>query len=86
MQVVMYTGQMKVNVTEFKATCLSLIDRVRSKGEVVTITKRGRVVAKLVSAVETDVKPWLALRRQPATFNGVPFAPVVEDDDIEAYK
>jgi prevent-host-death family protein len=77
---------MKVNATEFKATCLSLIDRVHAKGEVVTITKRGRVVAKLVSAVETDDKPWLALRGQSATFHGDPFAPVVEDEDIQAYK
>jgi prevent-host-death family protein len=76
---------MKVNATEFKAKCLSLIDRVHTKGEVVTITKRGRVVAKLVTAVETDDKPWLALRGQ-AILKGDPFAPVVEDDDIEAYK
>ncbi len=81
----MYTGQMKVNATEFKAKCLSLIDRVSSKGEVVTITKRGRVVARLVSAVETDDKPWLALRGQ-AVLKGDPFAPVVGEDEIEAYK
>ena len=76
---------MKVNATEFKAKCLSLIDRVSSKGEVVTITKRGRVVARLVSAVETDDKPWLALRGQ-AVLKGDPFAPVVGEDEIEAYK
>jgi prevent-host-death family protein len=82
----MYTGHMKVNATEFKAKCLSLIDRVHAKGEVVTITKRGRVVAKLVSAVEADDQPWLALRHLRATFHGDPFAPAVSDDDIEAYK
>ena len=77
---------MKVNATVFKAKCLALIDRVHTKGEVVTITKRGRGVAKLVGAGETDDRPWLALRGQKATFHGDPFAPVVEDDDIEAYK
>ena len=76
---------MKVNATEFKAKCLSLIDRVHAKGEVVTITKRGRVVARLVSAIDTDDKPWLALRGQ-ATWIGDPFAPVVSEDDIEALK
>jgi prevent-host-death family protein len=81
----MYTGQMKVNATEFKAKCLSLIDRVSSKGEVVTITKRGRVVARLVSAVEADNQPWLALRGHVVRYVD-PFAPAVEDDDIEAYK
>jgi prevent-host-death family protein len=77
---------MKVNATTFKATCLSLIDRVHSKGEVVTITKRGRVVARLVSAADANDKPWLVLRGQLAVFKGDPFAPVVVDDDIEAYK
>ena len=81
----MYTGQMKVNATEFKAKCLSLIDRVSSKGEVITITKRGRVVARLISAVETDHNPWLALRGQVIRYDD-PFAPAVAEDDIEAYK
>ena len=81
----MYTGHMKVNATEFKAKCLSLIDRVHSKGEVVTITKRGRVVARLVSATQTDDKPWLALRGQ-AILKGDPFAPAVREDEIQALK
>jgi prevent-host-death family protein len=79
----MYTGHMNVNATEFKAKCLSLIDRVHSKGEVVTITKRGRVVAKLVSAGQADEQPWRALRGQ-VEWKGDPFAPALADDDIEA--
>jgi prevent-host-death family protein len=77
---------MKINATEFKAKCLSLIDRVHSTGEVVTITKRGRVVAKLVSEVPTDPRPWLALRGERVRWKGNPFAPAVADDDIEALK
>jgi prevent-host-death family protein len=76
---------MKVNATEFKAKCLSMIDEVHAGGEPVTITKRGRVVAKLVSAGHADEKPWLALRGQ-ATWKGDPFAPVVSEEDIEALK
>jgi prevent-host-death family protein len=76
---------MKVNATEFKAKCLSLIDRVSSKGEIVTITKRGRVVARLVGASQAGDQPWLALRGQVVSYVD-PFAPAVEDEDIEAYK
>ena len=76
---------MKVNATEFKAKCLSLIDRVHSRGDVITITKRGRVVARLVSAVPTDDKPWLALRGQ-AILKGDPFAPAGREDEIQALK
>ena len=77
---------MKVNATEFKAKCLSLIDRAHSKGEVITITKRGRVVAKLVGDVTADDRPWLALRGQRARWKGDPFAPAVQDDEIESLK
>ena len=47
---------------EFKARCLALIERVRERGEPITITKRGRVVARLVPAGDPDERPWLALR------------------------
>ncbi len=43
------------------------------------------MVARLVRAVQTDDKAWLALRGQ-ATWKGDPFAPVVEEDEIEALK
>jgi prevent-host-death family protein len=76
---------MTINVTVFKATCLALIERVHRGGETVTITKHGRVVARLVGAVETDDKPWLALRGQ-AVLKGDPFAPAISDDDIQALK
>jgi len=71
---------MKISATEFKAKCLSLIDLVQSGGEVV-ITKRGRVVAKLIGEVSGDDKPWLALRRQPVRWKGDPLAPAGGADD-----
>jgi prevent-host-death family protein len=77
---------MKVNATEFKAKCLSFIDRVQSKGEVITITKRGRIVARLVGHAPSDNQPWLALRRQIVRWKSDPFAPAVTPDDIEALK
>jgi len=39
---------MKISAVEFKATCLKLIDRVAETGEPVVITKRGKVLARLV--------------------------------------
>lgn len=77
---------MKVSATEFKAKCLALIDRVHASGDVVTITKRGRVVAKLVAQDDLDARPWLALRGQVARWEGDPFAPAVDPADVEALK
>ena len=42
---------------EFKAKCLSLLDRVHHRGESITITKRGRVVARLVPAAPVQGRP-----------------------------
>ena len=65
---------------EFKAKCLSLLDRVHHRGEEITITKRGRVVARLVPAVEDHERPWLRLRELgPVKWHGDPLAPLNED-------
>ncbi len=38
---------MEVSATEFKIHCLNLLDRVQETGQVLRITKRGKVVAEL---------------------------------------
>ena len=71
--------------SEFKAKCLSLIDRVRETAEPITITKRGRVVARLVPAGDEDDRPWEALRGT-ARWHGDPFAPAVDDAEVDALR
>jgi prevent-host-death family protein len=39
---------MQISAVKFKATCLKLIDRVAKTREPVVITKRGKVLARLV--------------------------------------
>lgn len=36
-----------LTATEFKAKCLELLDRVSGSGEVIQVTKRGKVVAEV---------------------------------------
>ena len=76
---------MIVNATEFKATCLSLIERA-ARGEEVRITKRGRVVARLVADADAGEKPWLTLRGTAVAWHGDPTAPAVRDEDVEALR
>ena len=73
-----------MSATEFKAQCLSVIDMVHKKHETVFITKRGRVMAKLVPEADTGEKPWLKLRGKVSRWTGDPFAPVLEDFEINA--
>lgn len=42
---------MKITAAKFKAECLKLMDQVASKHSEIVITKRGKPVARLVSAV-----------------------------------
>lgn len=77
---------MKMNATEFKAKCLALIDRVHARREPITITKHGRVVARLVPADGAPDKPWLRLRDRPAVWHGDPYAPVVAEREIDALR
>jgi prevent-host-death family protein len=76
---------MKVAAAEFKAKCLALLDLVRERGEPITITKRGRVVARLVPAEDVDDKPWLRVRRT-VRWRGDALRPVVGEKEIEALR
>jgi prevent-host-death family protein len=76
---------MKLAAAEFKAKCLALLDRVHQHGESITITKRGRVVARLIPAGETDERPWRRLAHA-ARWRGDPLAPAVEESDVQALR
>lgn len=76
---------MKVAAAEFKAKCLAYLDQVHEEGRSILITKRGRVVARLVPAEGDEQRPWLRVRGR-ATWKADPFAPAVDDDDIDALR
>jgi prevent-host-death family protein len=72
-----------IAAAEFKARCLAIIDRVHDEGEPVTITKRGRVVARLVPAGDDEERPWLRVRGTLRKYDD-PTLPAVDEDDIDA--
>jgi len=43
-----------ITASDLKATCLAVLDQVKRTGEPVTVTKRGRPVARLVPASPVD--------------------------------
>jgi prevent-host-death family protein len=45
-------AQRSVNASTFKAKCLRILDEVAESGREVTVTKRGRPVAKVVPVEE----------------------------------
>jgi len=76
---------MHVTVSEFKAKCLGLFERVRERGETIVVTKRGRIMARVVPPTGDEDRPWLRVRGT-ATWKGDPFAPAVDESEVEALR
>ena len=63
------------SIAEAKAHLSALLDQV-ARGEVVTLTKRGKPVARIVPAGELSVKPKLNLRVLEKFRSSLPESPV----------
>ncbi|RWX78750.1 type II toxin-antitoxin system Phd/YefM family antitoxin [Neorhizobium lilium] len=76
-----------IAAAEFKATCLRLIDEMNSDGQPITITKRGKPVAKLVPASDAvKIEPLWGYMKGTVLHYEDPFAPAIDPDEWEANK
>ncbi|MCC7324154.1 MAG: type II toxin-antitoxin system Phd/YefM family antitoxin, partial [Gemmatimonadaceae bacterium] len=48
----------QISASEFKATCLELMDEVARTGVELIVTKHGRPVVRLSAVGETSDSPW----------------------------
>ena len=64
---------------QFKTHCLRLLDEVAQTGEEIYVTKRGKVVAKVVPAEEFD---WRSLRGSVIYYGDI-ISPPDDDWDVE---
>lgn len=78
-------ANMRMTATEFKARCLAAIDHVRERGEPITITRHGRVVASLVPAGDVDERPWLRVRGT-ARWTGDALSPAIAETDVQVLR
>ena len=78
-----------ITVTEFKHRCLEIIRAVEKTGRSVSITRRGKVVARLEPSTNDkateSVRPWQRLRGR-ATCLFEPGESVLKDEDFEALR
>ena len=70
-----------IAISEFKATCLAVLERVRRTGTSVLVTRRGVPVAEIIppspATVGTD---WLGSMRTTATIVDDLVAPIASDE------
>lgn len=73
-----------VNISTFKATCLSLLKKVKQTGEPLLVTLRGEPIAQVVPAqIERDRRGWLGSARDSGQIIGDIVSPTGEAWDAE---
>jgi prevent-host-death family protein len=81
---------MDISVTDFKHRCLEIIRRVEKTGRSITITRRGKAVARLqppaAGAGREAARPWERLRALGGRLRAAPGESVVRDEDFEALR
>lgn len=74
-----------IAISEFKAKCLAVLERVRRTGTPVLVTRRGMPVAEIVPPSTASVGgSWLGAMRGTATILGDLTEPVVSPDEWDA--
>ena len=70
-----------IAISEFKATCLAVLERVRRTGTSVLVTRRGVPVAEINPPSPATVSAdWMGSMRTTATIVGDSAAPVAGDE------
>jgi prevent-host-death family protein len=74
-----------ISISEFKATCLARLERVRRTGRRLLVTKRGTPIAEIVPpTVAPRSAGWLGSASATGRIAGDVVAPVVAPDEWEA--
>jgi prevent-host-death family protein len=77
----------EVAVSEFKAKCLSLLDRVNKTKTPLRVTRRGVPIAEVVPiSPEDDRKSWFGSMTGILKVTGDIVSPVIDPDDFEALR
>ncbi len=70
---------MVISATEFKAKCLQLLDQVNETGEIIQVTKRGKIVAELTRPQPNTLRPPAGFARETLKTYG----DIMEPLDVE---
>jgi prevent-host-death family protein len=76
-----------ISISQFKATCLAVLERVRRTGRPVYVTKRGELIAEVMppSAAATG-RSWLGSMEGTVRFLGDVVSPASDLSDWDALR
>ncbi len=76
-----------MSISEFKATCLKVIDQVKNTGIPVIVTKRGEPYALVTPPPEPQKsKSWIGKYREEMAITGNIIEPVSSENDWEVLR
>lgn len=71
----------EVDISEFRANCVALLERVRKSRKPIRITRRGKPLAEIVPpAREEDRAKWIAIMQGSAETLGDVISPAGDED------
>lgn len=74
-----------VSISEFKATCLALLEKVRRTGQPIRVTRRGEAVAEVVPPSGAPLaERWLGSAASSGRITGDLVDPAIPVEDWEA--
>ena len=74
-----------ISISEFKATCLARLERVRRTGQRLLVTRRGEPIAEVVPpSTPARSRRWLGAGRGSGRIVGDVVSPVVPADEWES--
>ena len=77
----------EIAISEFKAKCLALLERVRKTKTPIRITRFGRPIADVMPiSREAESADWLGSLADVMTIEGDIVSPVIEPSDVEALR
>jgi prevent-host-death family protein len=76
-----------LSISEFKATCAAVFERVRATGHSVYVTRRGKLIAEVIPVSRaTPDGDWLGAMEGTAKITGVLVAPASRAADWDAMR
>lgn len=77
----------EIAISEFKAKCLAILERVEKTKEPIRITRHGKPVAEVIPAAPVmDRAAWIGSMKDSIKILGDIVSPVIDLDEIEALR
>jgi prevent-host-death family protein len=77
----------EISISEFKAKCLALLDKVSKTKTPLRVTRRGKAIADVVPiSAQAAGRTWLGSLSGTMEITGNIVTPVIDADSIEALK